>query len=965
MSSLLNRPFESIYLKVWDVVVFGAGYAGWGAARALHERGRAVLLVDRGPGLLWESGWAFARRAGDSSHPIWKSWMQLLHSRSAAAGNHIDGAIAEVLATEQWIGGGAAVLYYAAPVGARRDAAGCIESVAVGVKGAVRQLRARQWIDATEEATLGRIVGLDSGGDTAPRAPIALRAALYFRAAEFSTPGKQRAIDSAAGMKLTLEPTIWPNERRLEIELPGDCRRPRAAWPAAIGAAREACADELDGTVITHASLVPLPIYSPGAGGVCAVENLALACPGLVAEGTVTLAQRFELGIRAAEALEGMKSANPPARISDAIDPAALKSDPRSADVVVAGLGTGGAIAALAAARQGAEVLGIEPLAYPGGIGAGGGIHWYYYGVKGGLQQEVDDRIRAISPLFGASSQVRGFHPDARKLVIEQMLDEAGVKIVYGATLFSAETHRGRVTSARATSLEGPLAISSGAWIDATGDGDLAAMAGADFLLGRTWDGQLHAYSQSSGRADVHEGTVRMNVVNYDAGFVDPTDEQDLTRARLLGVSHYAQKIYDSIERPTYIAPALGLRQGRQVRTDYLLSLPDLIERRRFDDAVGYTGCHYDNHAVDYELESDEAMFWVWCCRQWRGRTASEIPYRMLLPSGLENVWIACRAAGVTEEAHHSFRMQRDLQRIGEVAGIAAALAWHGGEPASRTIPLPDLQKALRASGALAVPDSTPADDFGPRTGDDSFSDPQKSIDEAIAEMRESAGAGMWRLYRARAEAQTPVGEMLRDADADVSWRAACVMAMWCQASAEDRLIHAIERHESGFDKVIEKLRPENNNRSAPNWLIAAALLRRCGSAKCLKALYDLSGDSTLPLNSRTAIAVTCQVLSQRLKLSDAEKQTIARTLHRLLSSPPSNAVRGIQQAILRTGSPQQGDSPTSRPTPVEDATWQLQLTVARALEAAGEKPQDGIEGFLVDPRATVRRAFAAILQKY
>ena len=236
--------------------------------------------------------------------------------------------------------------------------------------------------------------------------------------------------------------------------------------------------------------------------------------------------------------------------------------------------------------------------------------------------------------------------------VLQVWLDEAGVRVLTGTMLCGTQKNGRRVTGALAGNSDGPLELHAKTWIDSTGDGDLAAMAGASFRLGRQGDSGLHAYSQSSGRISKTDKYVRMQCVNYDAGFVDPTDSQDLSRGRVVGISQYicdpARPAYSADNRPTYIAPAIGVRQARHVDTDYTLTLADLIERREFRDVIGFTGSHYDNHCVDLEFESDEAVFWVWVCRQWnRGRTACQMPYRMLIPRELDNVWIACRAFGV------------------------------------------------------------------------------------------------------------------------------------------------------------------------------------------------------------------------------------------------------------------------------------------------------------------------------
>src|SRR5690606_34193817 len=130
------------------------------------------------------------------------------------------------------------------------------------------------------------------------------------------------------------------------------------------------------------------------------------------------------------------------------------------------------------------------------------GIHSYYFGVKGGMQEEIDQRTREIMPLFGQTRQIASFHPDAKKLVLEQMMRDAGVRVHFGASLWNAQSIDGRVVHADLSTPTGPARLRARAWIDGTGDADLAATAGARFILGRTGDGQMHAYSQSAGRAE-------------------------------------------------------------------------------------------------------------------------------------------------------------------------------------------------------------------------------------------------------------------------------------------------------------------------------------------------------------------------------------------------------------------------------------------------------------------------------
>lgn len=965
-------PFRPIDQQVFDVVVFGGGYAGYAAALRLAGRDQRVLLVERRAALLHESGWGFSLETGRSDAAEWGDLIGLLARHGAhdrADNGQVDGAIAEVLAARQIMDRKLPVLFYVQPVAAWHDGDGRIAAVAVAGKGGVRVLRAARWIDTTDEGELLAVLS----ADWQRPAPARQTSNLFFRHHAWRDDREAEfASDQLPGVQLSWRTSRWANERVLSLSLPGDFTRHRAAWQPALELLHARQPELMHQAVLTHASVEPVAAYEPAELTMALPDNVIAAVAGRSGRAVRTLADRFDLGLSAAEravAMPARKLADPPFEFGQQIQPARTAS----AEVIVAGAGTGGVFAALAAARSGAKVLAIEPMPFVGGIGTGGGIHFYYYGVKGGMQEEIDERTRQIMHLFGTTQQVMGFHPDAKKLVIENLLTEAGVHLLTGSTLFAVETRDRRITSAAVTTPGGPVAVTGEAWIDSTGDGDLAAMAGAPYQFGRVGDGQLHAYSQSSGRVGIQDDVARMHVVNYDAGFVDPTDAEDLTRARLVGVTHYVQQRFTELARPTYIAPALGIRQGRQIRTRYMVTLADLIERRTFEDAVGLTGCHYDNHAVDYEFESDEALFWVWCCRQWsRGRTACQMPYRMMLPENLDNVWIACRAIGVSEEAHHSLRMQRDLQRLGEAAGLAAALATREHLPAPQ-VPYAPLRAQLEKSGALQAQEESP-DPFGAHQPAAQFISAGEATPEQVTAWAEAVRrdfcAEMYKLMRAglpgatsSAEARQQVMAMLAEADENISWRAATILAMWSDSAAEPRLLAAVRSREYGFS-ADERYRPEQFNRVVPNWVVAVALLRRCGTPACLADLWELSRDAGLLHNQRTTLAMTCQHLLERLKLTPEQKDQLLETVRRLLETPAPNA-QGSPQRKPVTIEPTWVLEPEHQQAVVEDFSWQLHLAVARAELAAGVPVHSEAQALLVDPRAMVRRAFNRILQRY
>ncbi|MDR2675191.1 MAG: FAD-dependent oxidoreductase [Opitutaceae bacterium] len=944
-----------------DIVIFGAGHTGFAAALACRRAGLDALLVDRRAALLGESGWSFASDNGSSAEPLWSEWRATLARHDGSSSDAADGAIAEVLATDLVLREAMPVLYHAAPCGAELDADGLVGAVIVATKSGTCRLRARRWIDATDAGELALLLARDW---TRPL-PQTRTVNLFFR---HPRPWPLPAFDLPApaalpaGSKLRWQPGKWAGEQILSIILPGDAARARSAWLPSLRSIREAAADELKGAVLTHGSVMPLNAFPPRAEA--AAARIAKSLPENVcfagADG-VTLAQKFDAGCRAARIVAAFPCAR--AGADAALRPLSQRAvATRAADVGVAGLGTGGAIAAIAAARAGAKVFAFEQMPFPGGVGTGGGLHVYYFGVKGGLQEEVDARVREIMPLFGDAAQIGGFHPEAKKLVLDAMLAGAGVEVCQDASFHFAETHAGSVTGVRVATPGGPLHARAAAWVDATGDADLAAAAGAHFRLGRAGDGMTHAYGQSSGRAAVVGDAVKLHIINFDAGYCDATDVADITRARLASVRQYVQARYDAGSRPTYIAPVLGVRQSRQIETDYTLTLDDLIDRRSFPDAVGHTGCHYDNHARDYEFESVEAAFWVWVCQQWYGRLACEIPYGMLLPRGLKNVVLACRAAGVSEEAHHSFRMQRDVQRIGEAAGLACALTATAGLADCREAPFEQLRARLVKTGALGLP-GLPERMSGGHADAACRGVTPAQIDLWLASLRGGPATGaLWHLYRHEKLARPQITALAASPDDTVSWRAAAILAMWGDERAEPRLLRAIRTRED--DRARDITRPQQEWFYMPRWYGALTILKRCITPASLPMLEGFAGDAHTPLNLRNAVALACEALASRQSPGDGERARMAALLARLLATPAPHAIRSPQGSPLGKTEPPSVPQPTDLQRVIEDYTWQLHYAVARAYRSLGLPPHNQAGAFLRDDRAIVRRAFERVLNR-
>jgi len=929
--------------RIFDAVVYGDTCAAFGAAMAFRDAGQSVLLVSRHTGLMREASWSFLQSARSGSSGPWGGFRRVLELRRAWQGGKIDGACTEVAAAEYGQQRGVEFLFFAVPIGAEEDD-GLVTRVGFFTKQGERWISARRWLDASGRGELARVV---SGGIEAPPVEFC-ESAIYFRHPKPVTPaGEEWATPVPGVTRAEYGPSLWGNESVVRFRGAPGLSPLRTLDMLAFVRAKA----DLAGAVVSHGSFVPLEFASAGSGASAGLPVNVSTVSSLPTD----VGLMFDAGVGAANQLiESMPSSGRRAgRIK--VEPARAETF----EVGVVGVGTGGVLAALAAAREGARVGAVELLPVVGGVGTAGGIHLYYFGVEGGLQRELDQRVSASMPLFGTRKNIAGFHPMAKSLAAESLLMEAGVRIFTETMLGPvAWGSNQRIASVLAFSPRGPIDMRASAWVDSSGDGDLAVGAGVSFERSARSDGQASAFSQGSGRFRWRDGELFLRILNFDAGFVDSTDSWDLSRARLRGLEHYRRDEFTDEERPTYIAPLIGVRQSRHIQTLYQVTLADLAARRRFADAVGYTACHFDSHAIDFEFESEEAAFWIWGCRNWRLRTGCEIPYRALIPKGVTNLLLGCRAVGATPDAHQSFRMQRDMQRIGEVAGISAAFAARF-DCGTADLPYEWLRKKLEETGALKAGENTHSG-FGYHVEENAFAEPGGTVTDLIEKTREGFGLHMYLLTQA-GEAAIPLLRPLL-AEPEASWRAAVVLAMLGDGEAEPRLLAAVRDREIGYEPDDPR-HPKRCQRLAPNWIAALVFLRRCATEHTLDAIEKLAGETGLLHNTRTATALLCAALADRLEGRRTSASRVFHLLDRLLATPAPNAIGHPQRTIVGYRD-SVDDSGVWYPEVVEDFRWQLHFAVAKARIAWGGGIDSEALMFRCDPRLPVRRAFEGLEAK-
>ncbi|HWL54100.1 MAG TPA: FAD-dependent oxidoreductase [Chthoniobacteraceae bacterium] len=932
-----SETFRPIFEECFDVAICGAGFIGFAAACRLAAEGRRVLLFEAGGDLLWESTRALENDAASPlPRPAWEAWIGDIVALSGNNGPYFEPAATEAFAARRLFSETPriATLLYAVPVEAeqRGDA---LTRLTVATKSGWRCLRARQWVDATEEGLLAALCGVSGR----PRLPQQRRGSLVVQASE------PEPLDEAAAALPGVEclPSVRTGERRLRWNAEGEPWHRKMT--AIAGELRNRLGEESD-FFISHGSMREFPVYAAEAAGEIAglPENLTLLSPAWRSEGVATLADRYELGFTGA----GDLPAEPKSSfVPDESHPPVLHRVPEetvTCQVAVAGTGTAGAVAAIAAGRAGAETIAIDLAAFPGGIGTGGGITGYFHGVPGGLQDEVDLRAQQRTLLLtGKTRPLRSWHHEAKKIALLELFEESGVRFIGGAVVYRVEHDgRGRVTEVFAAGKGRIIRLAAPAFIDATGDGDLCALAGAESTLGRPGDGRFLAYSQVAFSFERGSNGLVPRAFNFDAGWVDPTDPEDLSRARLEGLALYTQWDWKGETPIVALAPTLGLRHSRLITTDAAVTLADLVAHTRFKEKIGVIKTVADTHSVDFEFESDALAFYYWTCRGFRNPLACEIPYGILLPRGLENVWIACRASGMEVDASYGFRMQREMQRLGEAAGIAATMAV-AARLGSREVDLDALQRALRASGALA-PDDLPS--------------APSSAQEWLAALDEGKpGVHLWHLRQAWESARDEVMQRLGSPDRRVSFYAAAVSALAGERVAEARLLEAIRERECGptpeegrvpgaFGECID----------LPFWLQAVVLLRPVGGEKALPVLRDLASEKGRPFNLLTTLALTLERLAARL----GPCPELAEIVAMLEPVDPSAAHLPPSRSLWRTLSGEaQKPLPNNRGLDTrQDHAWQLDLILERTRRHLGLAPLAEGGRHRCDARGFVRRMF-------
>lgn len=389
-------------------------------------------------------------------------------------------------------------------------------------------------------------------------------------------------------------------------------------------------------------------------------------------------------------------------------------------DIFVAGGGPSGISAAYTAAKNGAKVIIAEQLGDLGGMSASGLMSHWTGDCGSAMYHEILQRSSELNEGEYHGKITNIIDPENLKYLYLKMLNDAGVKIMLYTFVEDVITDGDAVLGVSVINKSGRTKIYAKTVIDATGDGDVAAMSGAEFVLGRENDGKMQPatimfkvggvdYKRAvfparfEDTVETEKGELQAlakEKLPYPAGHVllyrttlpgvvtcnmtncidvDGTKAEDLARAsfvcrsQMKDIVKYLREYAPGYEKCFIISSAsfIGIRETRHFKGVYTLTEDDILNARVFDDAVVKDAYfNFDVHNIagaGLDKTGAQDKF-----EQTKGYT---IPYRCLVPEKKENLLLCGRNISGTHMAHSNFRAMPICVGIGEAAGAAAAIA--------------------------------------------------------------------------------------------------------------------------------------------------------------------------------------------------------------------------------------------------------------------------------------------------
>lgn len=370
-------------------------------------------------------------------------------------------------------------------------------------------------------------------------------------------------------------------------------------------------------------------------------------------------------------------------------------------DILVVGGGPAGVAAAIGAARENKKVILLEKSAQLGGMGtlAAVGI-FMIVGNYTGIYKEIAEELIDKNASDGDPAKVKvHFNPFVLRYLLDRKVRNEGVKVYYHSDFLSIIDIQRNEKKVIIQTVQGIKAIKAKVIIDCTGSASVAVAAGAQYTIGREEDQMVQPMTlmfqmQDTGKKvntplppDCYfyndktdlpqgrelfwelkpEGTLLVNmtrVKGYGLDMEELSHAESESLKQVFSVVNYLQRNGFENYILSHVAPQVGVRETRQIIGEYILSESDLQQGKRFDDRIAQSNYNVDIHSPIGDKQTEEYAVKTY-----------DIPYRCLVPVGIDNILVAGRAISATHIAMSSARVMPTCYALGQAAGIAAAIS--------------------------------------------------------------------------------------------------------------------------------------------------------------------------------------------------------------------------------------------------------------------------------------------------
>ena len=414
-------------------------------------------------------------------------------------------------------------------------------------------------------------------------------------------------------------------------------------------------------------------------------------------------------------------------------------------DLAVVGGGFSGVAAAVSAAEEGLSVVLVEKAGALGGAMSNCLVYPFMNfwtnnpetKEKEYLSCGIFEKMRERQRLLEPNAKDTKFNPEYYKMALDSMCEDAGVDILFHATLYDVVVDNKKIKSIKVIAGSEKIEIEADFFIDATGDGNLFYLAGCDFALGRKSDGlcqpmttcfrmcgvdtdklkeerpqiqELYKKYKEDGKIKNPRENILMfylnsgtqdDIVHFNTTRIvklDPTNPFDVSKAeiearrQIVEMITFLKENTESFKESVLISVAsdIGVRESRKLKGEHILTEEELKACTRFEDSIAL-----GNYDIDIHNPSGTGTSHYY----FKDGEYYTIPYRSLLPKEIDNMLVAGRCISATHEAQASIRIMPICACLGEAAGTAAAIAKSTGTT-TRSVDVEKVQRRLKERGA-------------------------------------------------------------------------------------------------------------------------------------------------------------------------------------------------------------------------------------------------------------------------